>query len=329
MFTNCCTCCFFKSEAIVHPDQVAKYIGKDECQLSYNPLMMALMRESLATRETKLLTASLKKSFAISPQCSWVNHMRCHDDIGWTFDDDLAQQLRINGFDHRRFLNDFYTGRFEGSFAQGVPFQENPETGDCRVCGSLASLTGLEKGLEQNNQRDIDFALKRISLLNSINMSIGGIPLIYQGGELGMLNDYRYLDDHRKKKDSRWVNRSAITEQDITLAEQLGSAQFSVKQSLQAMIDIRKQHQVFGIAATEILETYNEHLFAYCRIHESGQKMLAICNFSEESQSVVSSINDILASNEILDLLRATKVNKTAAIELGAYQVLWLVAGEE
>jgi amylosucrase len=316
----------FKSEAIVHPDEVAKYIGKDECQLSYNPLMMALMWESLATRETKLLTASLKKSFAISPQCSWVNYIRCHDDIGWTFDDALAQQLGINGFDHRRFLNDFYTGRFEGSFAQGVPFQENPETGDCRVCGSLASLTGLEKGLEQNNQRDIDFALKRITLLNSINMSIGGIPLIYQGDELGMLNDYSYLDDHSKKEDSRWVNRPAITEQDIKLAEKRGSAQFSVKQSLQAMVDIRQQHQVFGIAATEILETYNAHLFAYCRIHESGQKMLAICNFSEESQSVASSITDILASNKMLDLLSSAKVNKTASLELGAYQVLWLVA---
>ncbi|PKH01580.1 amylosucrase [Psychromonas sp. MB-3u-54] len=316
----------FKSEAIVHPDEVAKYIGKDECQLSYNPLMMALMWESLATRETKLLTASLKKSFAISPQCSWVNYIRCHDDIGWTFDDALAQQLGINGFDHRRFLNNFYTGRFEGSFAQGVPFQENPATGDCRVCGSLASLTGLEKGLEQNNQRDIDFALKRINLLNSINLSIGGIPLIYQGDELGMLNDYSYLDDHSKKEDSRWVNRPAITDQDIKLAEQAGSAQFFVKQSLQAMIKIRQQHQVFGIAATEILETYNAHLFAYCRIHESGQKMLAICNFSEESQSVESSITDILASNKMLDLLSATKVNKATALELGAYQVLWLVA---
>jgi len=317
----------FKSEAIVHPDEVAKYIDKDECQLSYNPLMMALMWESLATRETKLLTASLKKSFAISPQCSWVNYIRCHDDIGWTFDDAIAQQLGIDGFEHRRFLNNFYTGRFEGSFAQGVPFQENPATGDCRVCGSLASLAGLEKALEQNNQRDIDFALKRISLLNSINLSIGGIPLIYQGDELGMLNDYSYLDDDSKKEDARWVNRPAITEQDIKLAKKTGSAQSVVNQSLQAMTEIRQQHEVFGVAETEILETYNDHMFAYCRIHASGQKMLAICNFSEESQSVEFSITDILASDKVVDLLSGTKVNKTASLELGTYQVLWLVAG--
>ena len=36
---------FFKSEAIVHPDEVAKYISPEECQLSYNPLLMALLWE--------------------------------------------------------------------------------------------------------------------------------------------------------------------------------------------------------------------------------------------------------------------------------------------
>ncbi len=45
----------FKSEAIVHPDEVVKYISVDECQTSYNPTLMALLWESLATRDTKLL----------------------------------------------------------------------------------------------------------------------------------------------------------------------------------------------------------------------------------------------------------------------------------
>lgn len=35
----------FKSEAIVHPDQVVSYIDSYECQLSYNPLQMALTWE--------------------------------------------------------------------------------------------------------------------------------------------------------------------------------------------------------------------------------------------------------------------------------------------
>jgi amylosucrase len=60
----------FKSEAIVHPDEVVKYIGPDECQLSYNPLLMALLRNSLATREVRLLTHSMKARFKIPTGCA-------------------------------------------------------------------------------------------------------------------------------------------------------------------------------------------------------------------------------------------------------------------
>ncbi|HMA33410.1 MAG TPA: alpha-amylase family protein, partial [Chloroflexia bacterium] len=119
----------FKSEAIVHPDEVIKYIRPDECQLSYNPLLMALLWNALATRDVRLLAQSLRERFPIDPRCAWVNYVRCHDDIGWTFDDAVAARLGINGYDHRQFLNQFYTGRFGGSFARGVPFQENPRTG--------------------------------------------------------------------------------------------------------------------------------------------------------------------------------------------------------
>ncbi|GAB7225375.1 alpha-amylase family glycosyl hydrolase [Vibrio owensii] len=315
----------FKSEAIVHPDEVAQYIDKEECQLSYNPLMMALMWESLATRETKLLTASLKKSFEISDQCSWVNYIRCHDDIGWTFDDAVADQLGINGYEHRRFLNQFYTGKFDGSFSQGVPFQENPTTGDCRVCGSLASLAGLEKAIEADDSQAIEHALKRIRLLNSINLSIGGVPLIYQGDELGILNDHSYLNDEFKREDARWVNRPQISAEAIALAETKGSYQHRIHSDLLQMVSLRRQSPVFGAAKTEILETYRSHLFAYCRQHDNGDKLLAVCNFSEHEQRLPMSICDVLGSHQVADIL--TGDEKTGdELVMGAYDIVWLKA---
>src|SRR5207253_7249613 len=57
----------FKSEAIVHPDEVIKYIGENECQLSYNPLLMALIWESLATRQVGLLKRSMSHRFKPGP----------------------------------------------------------------------------------------------------------------------------------------------------------------------------------------------------------------------------------------------------------------------
>ncbi len=101
-----------------------------------------------------MLDQALRERFTIDPGCAWVNYVRVHDDIGWTFSDDDAARLNINGFDHRQFLNAFYTGRFEGSFARGLPFQENPKTGDARISGTCASLAGLEKALrEETRQR--------------------------------------------------------------------------------------------------------------------------------------------------------------------------------
>ena len=325
-FNACLRICapqlLFKSEAIVHPDEVNKYISVEECQLSYNPLMMALMWESLATRETKLLTASLKRSFQIPQHTRWVNYIRCHDDIGWTWDDAVAGQLGINGQDHRLFLNRFYTGQFEGSFARGVPFQMNPSNGDCRVCGTLASLTGLESAVEAKDAKAIELALRRIRLLNAINLSMTGLPLLYQGDELGVLNDHAYLDDPHKREDSRWVNRKPLTEEDFALASSV-SAQGRVAEQLQQLITIRQSHAVFGSSQTEILETYNPHAFSFARIGDR-ERLLVIANFSEQRISIPGSITDILASIQMQDLLSGKALERDKPIVLEAYEVVWI-----
>ena len=321
----------FKSEAIVHPDEVLKYIQKDECELSYNPLLMALIWNSLATRKTKLLTRSMQKSFAISGDCAWVNYARCHDDIGWTFDDEVASSLGINGHDHRNFLNQFYTGRFDGSFAKGVAFAENEETKDCRVCGSLASLAGLESALEQNNPILIEFAVKRILLIHSIILSIGGIPLLYSGDELGLLNDYSYRSDPEKEHDERWVHRLEVNDSDVAKTQQISSPFNDISNGLQKMIEVRQQHKVFGTADTSILDVGNDHIFTYQRELkmpvDSGEKtkFIALCNFSENVQTVESKhivSGQFLPSTDLI----AGVVYKSLPLQinLAPYQVMWL-----
>jgi len=158
----------FKSEAIVHPDEVIKYISPKECQLSYNSTLMALLWESLATRKVALLEETLEHYHKLPEQTAWVNYLRCHDDIGWTFNDEHAAAIGINAFEHRKFLNLFYTGQFEGSFARGIPFQENHRTGDMRISGTMASLAGLERALEENDEKKIDMAIRRMTLLHLV-----------------------------------------------------------------------------------------------------------------------------------------------------------------
>lgn len=309
----------FKSEAIVHPDEVVKYIAPNECQLSYNPLLMALLWNSLATRKTRLLTESLQRRFAIDPQCSWVNYIRCHDDIGWTFDDNIAWQLGMNPDHHRQFLNHFYTGQFPGSFASGVPFQQNPVTGDCRVAGMLASLAGVDKAEAEQNQQHLDHALARIYLLNSIILSIGGLPLLYMGDELGLRNDYSYVKDPAKKDDSRWVNRVAVTTSQLADATKPATLSGRIYQQLQHLVKTRASLPVLGDGTTRILTTDNPHLFSFER-ELQGERLRVVANFSEHPQYWHSE-----NGQGFTDMLTGTQPI-SGAVPLAAYQVLWLMS---
>ncbi|MBU2427881.1 MAG: alpha-glucosidase C-terminal domain-containing protein, partial [Gammaproteobacteria bacterium] len=308
----------FKSEAIVHPAEVVKYIAPNECQLSYNPLLMAMLWNSLATRKTRLLSESLRRQFAINPHCSWVNYIRCHDDIGWTFDDDVAWQLGINPDHHRQFLNQFYTGQFPGSFAKGVPFQQNPVTGDCRVAGMLASLAGVEQARTETQSLQsalhLSHALARIYLLNSVILSIGGLPLLYMGDELGIQNDYSYQQDPVKKDDSRWVNRVRLDDNQLLEAQSKTSVSGQIYQQLQHLLLTRATLPETGAGTTTILSCDNPHLFAYQR-ELAGKTLLCLVNFSEQRQLFRQ-----LPAGLWVDQL-TNQSYQSSAFELTAYQV--------
>lgn len=277
----------FLSEAIVHPDEVAKYIDPKECQLSYNPQLMALLWNSLATRETSLLKLALKERFAIDERSAWVNYVRCHDDIGWTFSDEDARKIDINPYDHRRFLNSFYTGRFPGSFARGLPFQENLITGDARISGTCASLAGLEKALQEETEKEVELAIRRIHLIHAVILTIGGLPLIYFGDEIGTLNDYSYNLEPDKAHDSRWVHRPSTDWNKMDKRFAADTLEGKVYSELKNLIDLRKGMEAFSVGSFEIAEIDNEHVLGYIR-SDISSKILVLANFSDYPQVVAA-----------------------------------------
>lgn len=279
----------FKSEAIVHPDEVVKYIHPSECQLSYNPLLMALLWNSLATREVRLLSQALNTRFKLHPDTAWVNYVRCHDDIGWTFSDEDAVILGFNGHDHRSFLNEFYWGRFPGSFARGLPFQENPRTGDCRISGTCASLAGLEKALREEGPDEVELAIRRILLIHGIILTAGGIPLLYLGDEVATLNVYSYRGDPHKAHDSRWVHRPRTDWARHALRNDPETVEGRVYAGLQVLIQLRKEHSVFSGGALDVLENGNPHVLSFERTHQR-KRVVIFANFSEQEQVITARV---------------------------------------
>ena len=304
----------FKSEAIVHPDDVVKYISAAECQVSYNPLQMALLWNSLATRDVNLLQQALENRHELPPDTAWVNYVRSHDDIGWTFSDEDALKLGIRGFQHRQFLNRFYVNRFEGSFARGVPFQDNPATGDCRICGTSASLAGLE----QNDRHGAE----RVLVLYSVALSSGGIPLLYLGDEVGTLNDHGYLDDPDRASDSRWVHRPARDPERYAHRRDPATTPGRIYAGLRRMIEARRATAAFAGGRLQGFRAGSRSVLGYTR-GADGDHVLVLSSFSELRQRIPA---HILAAQpgEVRDLISGSIHRLREGLVLEPYQVVWL-----
>lgn len=262
-----------------------------------------------------MLSQAIERRHNISRGCAWVNYVRSHDDIGWTFADEDATELGKDGKNHRRFLNAFFVNRHPGSFARGVPFQENPKTGDCRISGTTASLAGLESGLHG--------AIERILLAYSIAMSTGGIPLIYLGDEVGQLNDYSYLNDPAKMDDSRWVNRPANPEQRYSERNDPSTVPGKLYAGFRKLIELRKHTPELAGGRAIGFFTANPAILGYQR-PGANSSVLCLANFSDDPQWIG---RDRFLSMpwEAHDLVTGYTVNlRDAGIELKPHQFLWL-----
>jgi amylosucrase len=315
----------FKSEAIVHPDEVVKYIDPQECQLSYNPLLMALLWEALGTRNISLLSQALRERFKINEDCAWVNYVRCHDDIGWTFSDEDAARLNINGYDHRKFLNTFYTGRFPGSFARGLPFQENPKTGDARISGTCASLAGLEKALLEETATEVELAIRRILLIHAIILTIGGIPLIYLGDEIGTLNDYSYRDNPDNADDSRWVHRPHADWEKYSRRADPSTVEGRIYQNLHILIQLRLRETALSGQEMQVIDTGNPQVLGFVRT-AANQRVLVFANFSEQEQILPANLLRIYGLGYQYENLLHDVPVPPGDLKLGSYDFLALAS---
>ncbi|HEY5050600.1 MAG TPA: hypothetical protein VII50_06840, partial [Acidothermaceae bacterium] len=188
----------------------------------------------------------------------------------------------LNGFSHRRFLNDFYSGSFAGSFARGALFQENEATGDARISGSAASLCGIESALATADEHALTLALRRLESMYAVVFSFGGIPLIYMGDELAMLNDPQWDDDLAHADDNRWMHRPAMN---WAAADRRGdpkTLEGKAFSAIRRLVDARRSLLALRAGGdTEIVPTEINGVLAYRRVHPRSAPFLALTNFSD------------------------------------------------
>jgi amylosucrase len=282
----------FKAEAIVAPEDLVPYLGghdryRPECELAYHNQLMVLLWSGLATQDARLPATALRRMRPIPPTTSWVTYVRGHDDIGWAITDTDAAAVGASGYGHRRFLNDFYSGRFPGSFARGALFQENEATGDARISGSTASLCGIADALERGDDAALEDGVRRLLLLYSVAYSFGGIPLLYMGDELALRNDTGYLADPERAPDNRWMHRPPMDWTAAARRTDPATLEGRVFGWMQRLGEARRALPALrGGGECTVLDVGNDAVLAWRRRHPRSGTFVGLANFSRAPQTV-------------------------------------------
>lgn len=283
-----CPSVILLGEVVMEPEKVVPYFGtveKPECHMLYNVTTMATTWNSIATRDIRLLKKQMDIVSRLPKQYTFLNYLRCHDDIGWGLDFDTMKQWGMEEPSHKRYLNDYFTGKIADSISRGELYNDDPVTQDARFCGTTASMCGIEAAGFEGNAEKMQVAIQEDLMLHAYMLTQSGIPMLYSGDELGQVNDYSYKDDAEKASDSRYLHRGAFLWELADKRKDLSTVQGQLFQMLNRLEQIRRQENVFSQEAeVYTYDVHNDSILGILREYK-GERFIALFNFSEREQT--------------------------------------------
>ena len=283
-----CPSVILLGEVVMEPEKVVPYFGtveKPECHMLYNVTTMATTWNSIATRDIRLLKKQMDIVSRLPKQYTFLNYLRCHDDIGWGLDFDTMKQWGMEEPSHKRYLNDYFTGKIEGSVSRGELYNDDPVTQDARFCGTTASMCGIEAAGFEGDAEKMQTAIQEDFMLHAYMLTQSGIPMLYSGDELGQVNDYSYKEDAEKVSDSRYLHRGAFQWELADKRKDLSTVQGQLFQMLNRLEQIRRQENVFSQEAeVYTYDVHNDSILGILREYK-GERFIALFNFSEHEQT--------------------------------------------
>ncbi len=309
-------------EVVMEPKELAPYFGtpeKPECHMLYNATTMCTLWHTVATRNTELLRYQTDQVAQLPKTYSFLNYVRCHDDIGWGLDFRFLADRGMREVEHKRFLNDYYLGNLSYSTSTGELYNEDPVTGDARFCGTTASMCGIERGGFENNPEKVAAGIQLDLMLHAFLMFQSGIPVIYSGDEIGAINDWSYHEDPLKAQDSRYLHRGRFNWE---LTKNIGdghSVQDRVHTGLRELEKARRSDDIFaGDAQVYTIETHNASVLGMLR-SKGAERIIGLFNFSSEAQTV----HIVEFADGYRDFLGKKRRVQQESLTLQPYEYVW------
>ena len=275
-------------EVVMEPARVVPYFGtveKPECHMLYNVTTMASIWHTAAAGKVSLLRHQMDVISGLPREYVFLNYLRCHDDIGWGLEYQWLRKESMEEVPHKKFLNAYFTGNWPGSLARGELYNDDPASGDARLCGTTASLCGLEGALKAGDEAAAERAVDFDLMLHTLMMTLSGIPMLYSGDEIGQQNDYSYKEDPAKAADSRYVHRGRFDWEAAGKRKEEGTVQYRLFQGIRKLKKLRETYPVFlNAASVRTVETYDPALLCLVREFE-GERLTAVFNFSGEEKT--------------------------------------------
>lgn len=314
-------------EVVMEPAKVVPYFGspeKPECHMLYNVTTMATTWHTLATGDVSLLRHQMDTVCALPRDFLFLNYLRCHDDIGWGLDYPwLRERFGTDEVAHKKYLNDWFTGKVPGSDGRGELYNDDPRLGDARLCGTTASLCGVEAADYEQDPVKLERAIACDLMLHAWMLTQSGIPVLYSGDEVGQLNDYSYHQDPEKWDDSRYIHRGDFRWDLAEMRHDGTTRQGKQFMGLRRLEQLRAQEPCFDPGADVwTFDTGSSHVLGVGRWYQ-GRKLIALFNFSGEF--VTASAPEQGAFDE---LVYGGHFDSLDRVELYPYGFVWLLGRE-
>ena len=286
------------------------------------PLCHLLCREendtlwhTLATGDASLLRHETDLACGQPKEQVWLNRLRGENGLGWALDYGwLMEHTGATQDGHRQYLTDFFTGKFPGSDCRAELCKEG------RVCGTTASLCGVEAADYERDHTKLDQAIARDQLLHAWLLTQSGLPVLRSGDEIGQLNDYAFRQDSANGDDARNLFRGPFPWDQAETRKNGDSRQAKQFHGLRRLEQLRASEPAFDPRADVwTFDTGNPHVLGLGRWYE-GRKLVALFNFS--GQFVAASSPE---SGAFEELVYGGHYDQLSHVELYPYGFVWLL----